>query len=488
MSNDKKAIKNPISQERIFLVTMILTFAVAAAFLIKNLLGGNIQSAIIIAVCLVVFAGAVLIMRKLDVAPTVQKTLLCILLVILVLLISLSSGAYYSDDFPLFLALIALTGLYLEPKCSLIQIIAIDIALVIMYVVHPEKADSLSQYIMCFAIFNIAAFVNYMVIRRGRAFIEVSDARAAEAERLLESVKTMGAELQSNYSDSSQGFTGLRAANQRLEQNTRVLLQGSQSIQQEAQELAQACAEMQGCMQFTGSSIELQGEVLQNMVGIMLAGKDPMQAMHAQLKTVSETVHATMQVFEQLQEQIRRISALTGELGTIAFNTKLLALNASVEAARAGEFGAGFSVVAGEVEALAADSNSCSAQVTDVVEQIKRQVNISSGQLRESFQAMETLRDTLTTIDESYMGMKPHFEKLGENIDKQTSNLSSMDSLLNSLQQKISDVSTDTQDSRAVAESLVAAMNAYKTHAGRIMDDAKGLRDLSVSLLEDSAN
>ena len=55
-----------------------------------------------------------------------------LLLVILVLFISLNSGSYYSDDFPLYLALIALTGMYLEPKCTLVQAVAIDVALVIM--------------------------------------------------------------------------------------------------------------------------------------------------------------------------------------------------------------------------------------------------------------------------------------------------------------------------------------------------------------------
>lgn len=488
MSNDKKTPRSPISQERIFLITMILTFAVAAVFLIRNLMGGNVQSAIIIVVCLVVFAGAVFIMRKLNASGASQMMMLCILLVVLVLLISLNSGAYYSDDFPLFLALIAMTGLYLEPKCSLIQMTAIDVALVIMYAVHPEKAESLSQYIMCFAIFNVAAVLNFMVIRRGRAYIEIADARAEEAEQLLETVKTMGAELQNNYSDSSQSLAGLRAANQNLEQNTRVLLQGSQSIQQETHELAQACSDVQSYVQLTGSNVAAMTDGLHKMEDIMANSKDPMQAMHAQLKAVSDTVYATTQVFEQLQDQIRRISGLTGELGTIAFNTKLLALNASVEAARAGEFGAGFSVVAGEVEALAADSNTCSTQVTDVVEQIKKQVNISAEQLSESFQAVENLRSTLATLDNGFMGMGGQFQFLFESLDQQEKNFNHMDSLFENLHARVSDMSASTGDNRETVDAIVTAMNTYRTHTGRIMDDTKAMRDLSISLVENSAN
>ena len=487
MSTKKNAPRSPISQERIFLITMILTVVVAAVFLVRNLISGNMQSVIIIAACLVVFAAAVLIMRKLNVAATKQMMLLCILLVVLVLLISLSSGSYYSDDFPLYLALIALTGLYLEPKCSLIQIIAIDVALVVMYVVHPEKAESLSQYIMCFALFNVAAVLNYMVIRRGRAYIEISETRAAEAEQLLESVKTMGAELQNSYSDSSQGFAGLRAANQRLEQNTRTLMQGSQAVLMESQALAQTCADVQSCAQTTSGTVAVVADNLHKMEDIMAGSKDPMQAMHSQLKDVSDTVNQTRQVFESLRQQIINISGLTDQLSSIAFNTKMLALNASVEAARAGQYGAGFSVVAGEVETLAANSNSCSTQVTEVVEQIKKQVNISGEQLAESVRAVEDLRETLTVLDNGFMGMGGIFQALFQGLEQQEQNFAHMEALFDTLQTRMSDMNQSTDDNRAAAEAIVAAMNAYKTHAGRIMDDAKGLRDLSVSLIEDSA-
>ncbi len=89
-------------------------------------------------------------------------------------------------------------------------------------------------------------------------------------------------------------------------------------------------------------------------------------------------VHSAVDSMTAILEASARISGISSAMDEVAFQTKLLSLNASIEAARAGEHGLAFAVVAGEVRSLAETSAESSRQITRLVKDSTEQINQGS--------------------------------------------------------------------------------------------------------------
>lgn len=484
MSKEAQKVKGPIPQEKIFKTTMTLTIIVATLFLVKNLISQAWTGAIAVGACLALFLVANFTLRKYHANQFTKQLVLCCTLPLLVFFISIFSGNYYSDDFPLFLAVIGISGLYMEPLYTKVQMVEIPVLLIILYVINPDKADPLTQYLMCVLLLTIATFAFLQTIIRGRAFIGVSMEKAEEAEHLLNSIKSVGEDLKENYETSTTRIDGMQKVNDRLEENTSELKKGSLGIAEGTHEVEATCDEVKECMQITANHIDALNRGVKHVEGAMSESKENMQVMDEQMQSVKRIVDETKDVFAQLQHQIQEIAEATEQLTGIAAKTKMLALNASIEAARAGEAGSGFAVVASQVQALAYDSNSCSDRVIAIVDNMKNQIEVTSTHLSESDEAIDNSLSSLDGLESGFDGLINSLDSLYEHIAEQNKNVADMDSIFENLRSKVDEMSAYSEENQAVVESIVEAMNSYKEHMNLIVDDAKEISELSASMLE----
>jgi methyl-accepting chemotaxis protein len=151
------------------------------------------------------------------------------------------------------------------------------------------------------------------------------------------------------------------------------------------------------------------GDSAQRAAEIAGTGRRAVEESTVSIAAVRDQVESIAESILALAEQAQAIGEIIATVNDIAEQTNLLALNAAVEAARAGEQGRGFAVVAGEVKSLAEQSKKATVQVRQILGEIQRatsaavmtteqgtkQVALTSRQVTEAGQTIQTLADAV---------------------------------------------------------------------------------------------
>ncbi|MGH2874124.1 MAG: methyl-accepting chemotaxis protein, partial [Solirubrobacteraceae bacterium] len=107
-------------------------------------------------------------------------------------------------------------------------------------------------------------------------------------------------------------------------------------------------------------------------VAVSNEGTGAVSAIASAMEEIRNRVDGIAQEILTLSEKTQQIGAITQTVNELADRSNLLALNASIEAARAGEHGKGFAVVADQVRSLAEQSKGATAQVEEILNDVKQ--------------------------------------------------------------------------------------------------------------------
>ncbi|WP_455717590.1 methyl-accepting chemotaxis protein [Anaerosporobacter sp.] len=160
---------------------------------------------------------------------------------------------------------------------------------------------------------------------------------------------------------------------------------------------------------------ELQ-KVADSIVDTSVKGNEEMSVLIdeiGQMKHFIQEIHAVLKNFTTA---FAEISTTTNNIADIASQTNLLALNASIEAARAGEAGRGFAVVAGEINTLAASTQSLLNQISTIMENAKTR----ESELIESLRAMNAMVDKNVSAAEDTQNTIENFFNIATDVKNKT--------------------------------------------------------------------
>jgi methyl-accepting chemotaxis protein len=138
-------------------------------------------------------------------------------------------------------------------------------------------------------------------------------------------------------------------------------------------------------------TLQTQGDIIETR----LAGAaDALVRAQERSRSALTSVRDLAQSIDDVERVIKMIAA-------IAAQTNLLALNATIEAARAGEAGAGFRVVAGEVKALAQQTQRATDEIVGSVKRIRERARINMAEVHEFDEAIGGIDDVFITVRSS---------------------------------------------------------------------------------------
>ena len=173
---------------------------------------------------------------------------------------------------------------------------------------------------------------------------------------------------------------------------------------------------------------------------------------------VQDTSQETVAMMKGIAGSSKKISGITSVINDIAFQTNLLAINASVEAARAGEHGRGFAVVASEVRKLASRSAKASKEIGSLIHNNIEQIQTNVQTADEASQSLSKLQQDIS-------------EKLGDIEEQLSKSLGELGEQVNLNLREITDAVTKVSD---VVENISAAS----------MEQAEGIRQVNIAIID----
>jgi methyl-accepting chemotaxis protein len=160
----------------------------------------------------------------------------------------------------------------------------------------------------------------------------------------------------------------LRSVSLRLDETGKNAREASRVIAVSSERLSKDACEQAASLEEISASMEQLTSM--NSSNLAQMGKLTAIAERAIQSTAKgrENVGQLTTAMREMQSATKDVASILKTIDGIAFQTNILALNAAVEAARAGEAGAGFSVVAEEVRALAQRSALAARETAEKIE------------------------------------------------------------------------------------------------------------------------
>lgn len=276
----------------------------------------------------------------------------------------------------------------------------------------------------------------------------IPDAGRNELGRLIEAMRKM----QQGLLDS---VSRVMEASLQIDVGSRELSLGNLNLSQRTEESA--------------TSLEQTAGSMEKLTLTVKQSADNAQQAHQLARNVSTTAATGAEVvssvtgkMQEIAESANHIADILGVIDGIAFQTNILALNASVEAARAGEQGRGFAVVASEVRNLAQRS-------AGAAKEIRQLIGESQGRVKEGSDMAQRAGATINAIATEVKDVTALMKEISDASLEQSHDIEQIN-------QAVSQMDEVAQQNAALVEQAAAATQSLEKQSRQLVSSMSQFR------------
>ena len=233
------------------------------------------------------------------------------------------------------------------------------------------------------------------------------------------------------------------------------VLTGNNDLSQRTEAQASSLEETAASMNEMASAIKESAEGVEKSANMVSDAKDC-------INKAEIVVENSVNKMNDVYESSSKIMDITKLIENIAFQTNILALNASVEAARAGEQGRGFAVVASEIRNLAQNTQESVKSITSLITDSNDKIKLAANSVQESQdifnEILEKMDSTSNIMDK--INTASHEQEKG--IDQVNTAISNMDSAVQKNAALVSEAASASESLLSESNELIKSIEYFK--------------------------